>query len=89
MVRLLAKRFLDYSRKSGLIIIFIPLIIHVISEMGLAMCRYILDVFDVDKLESKKKNKLTKHLEGRKKVLQQQIDNIDRALKAVKKKGKA
>jgi hypothetical protein len=52
------------------------------------MCRYILDVIDVDKLESKKKNKLTKHLEGRKKALQAQIDNIDRALKAVKKKGK-
>jgi hypothetical protein len=53
------------------------------------MCRYILDVFDVDQLESKKKDKLAKHLEGRKKALQEQIDNIDRALKAVKKKGKS
>jgi hypothetical protein len=50
------------------------------------MCRFLLDTVDLNKLESKKKQKLTKHLEGRKKELLAQVKNIDRALKAVKKK---
>jgi len=52
------------------------------------MCRYLLDTFDLHKLESKKKQKLTKHLVSRKKELLTQIKNIDRALRVVKRKRK-
>ena len=52
------------------------------------MCRFLLDTFDLDKLESTKKRKLTKHLQGRKKELLAQLKHIDRALKVAKKKTK-
>jgi len=58
------------------------------------MCRYILDIFDLDELDPKEKKKLTKHLQGRKKELLAQVRNVDRALKhralkVAKKKRKA
>jgi hypothetical protein len=50
--------------------------------MGQAMCGFVGDIIDFEKLDATKKRLLKKALELRKKALQLRVNELDRAIKA-------
>jgi hypothetical protein len=50
------------------------------------MCRYLLNIVDVETLDLKRKRTLTKYLERRKKELETSLNSVNQALKVVKRR---
>jgi hypothetical protein len=51
------------------------------------MCQFVLNVCDVENLDSNKKRELTDYLERRKQELETKLSSVNRALDAVKGRG--
>jgi hypothetical protein len=58
------------------------------AEGGIVMCRYLLNIFDVQTLDPERKRALAIYLERRKKELETSLNGVNQALKVVRKKAK-
>jgi hypothetical protein len=61
---------------------------QVTRAKGQAMCGFVADVIDLEKLSEKQRTDLEKFLRRRKQELQERIEDLSRALKVVEKKPK-
>jgi hypothetical protein len=52
------------------------------------MCGFVADVVDIEKLSAKQKQALRRELERRKRELQSRMGDLDRAIKAFRKKAR-
>jgi hypothetical protein len=52
------------------------------------MCRYLLNIVDVQTLDPKSKRTLTNHLKGRKKELKTSLNDVNKVLEVVKRRAK-
>jgi hypothetical protein len=50
------------------------------------MCRYLLNIVDVETLDPRRKRTLTNYLERRKKELETSLNSVNQALKVVKRR---
>jgi hypothetical protein len=53
------------------------------QRKGAKMCKFLLDILDLENLDPDEKEKLKRYFESRKEELQEQIVNLDRAIDAV------
>jgi hypothetical protein len=88
----LAKRRIEthfsIRRNTGLIIVLIRFILQVGRRRRAAMCRYLLNIVDVETLDPTRKRRLTNYLERRKKELETKLSSVNQALQVVKRRAK-
>jgi ABC-type molybdate transport system ATPase subunit len=64
------------------------LILQVGRRRRVAVCRYLLNIVDVETLDSSRKRRLTNYLERRKKELETKLSSVNQALQVVKRRAK-
>lgn len=52
------------------------------------MCKYLLNIVDVETLDPTRKRRLTSYLERRKKELETKLSSVNQALRVVKRRAK-
>jgi hypothetical protein len=52
------------------------------------MCKYLLNIVDVETLDPRRKRRLTSYLERRKKELETKLSSVNQALQVVKRRAK-
>ena len=60
----------------------------ILQVRRVVMCKYLLNIVDVQTLDSKRKRTLTNYLKRRKKELETSLNSVNQALKVVTRRAK-